>query len=81
MQRQEWASCGYGESGKLSWEEYEVGKNIELAYVLVIQVRAGDAVCKVIVETSLERVSGYMLHEAVNGYSIIFSVAILKPTC
>ncbi|KAJ9634080.1 hypothetical protein H2201_009056 [Coniosporium apollinis] len=53
-------------------------EEIELAYILVIQGQTGDTRCKLVVETSLERASSAIMHEALNGYSTVFTAAMLK---
>jgi hypothetical protein len=50
----------------------------ELAYILIIQGQTGNSRCKLVVETSHDRASSAMMYEALNGYSTVFSAAILK---
>jgi hypothetical protein len=50
----------------------------KLAYILVIQGQTGDSKCKLVVETSLDGATSAMMYEALNGYSTVFSAAMLK---
>ena len=50
----------------------------DLIFVLVIQGQTGDAKAKVILETSREKAAVAIMSEAMNGYSTVFSAAMLK---
>lgn len=52
--------------------------NDRLVYVLVVQGRSGDAVGKLLVESSWERAAVAVLHEAINAYSVVFPGAMLE---
>jgi len=54
----------------------QVVKNPELAYLLVAQ--GGGSLTGSIVRTTLFSVGTSMMEEALNGYSIVFSGAMLK---
>lgn len=50
----------------------------ELLYVLIVQGQTGDTTCKLVIETSLEKACSAMMYEALNGYSTVFTAAILR---
>lgn len=47
----------------------------QLRYVLVVEGRTGSRKVKVLIESGLDQVAATMLHEALNGYSTVFSAA------
>jgi len=51
---------------------------VELAYILVVQDRSGALRSKLILRTNLDAVGSEIFYEAVNGFSVVFSGAILK---
>ncbi|KAJ4329658.1 hypothetical protein N0V87_010677 [Didymella glomerata] len=50
----------------------------ELLYVLIVQGQTGDTTCKLVIETSLGKACSAMMYEALNGYSTVFTAAILR---
>lgn len=59
----------------------EVGpeeKEKELVYILITQGSSGDVLSKVVIEPTLERAAAHAMHEALNGYSTVFTAAMLK---
>ena len=48
-----------------------------LSYILIIQGVSGRDKLKIIVEDSLDKAAVVMLHEALNGFSTVFSAAFL----
>ena len=58
---------------------YDVAKdNVELVYLMVIQGRSGALKSKLLVRWDLSAEGAEMLYESSNGYSVVFSGAILK---
>lgn len=49
-------------------------------YILVIQGRSGASKAKVLEETSLPMAASAIMHEALNGYSTVFSAAYDGPS-
>ena len=47
----------------------------QTSYVVVIQGRTGARKAKVFIHTDLDQAAATMLHEALNGYSTVFSAA------
>jgi hypothetical protein len=57
----------------------EVGpEQKELVYILITQGRSGDVLSKIVIEPTLDRVAAHAMHEALNGYSTVFTAAMLK---
>lgn len=50
----------------------------DLLYVIVVQGQTGHTKCKLVVESTLGNACSAMLYEALNGYSTVFTAAILK---
>jgi hypothetical protein len=50
----------------------------ELSYVLLSQGSSGAMRAKITIEQTLERAAAHVMHEALNGYSVVFSAAILR---
>ena len=50
----------------------------ELAYVLIIQGKTGATRAKLLIESDLDRAQAAIMYEAINGYTVAFSAAILK---
>jgi hypothetical protein len=50
----------------------------ELLYILIFQGQTGDATCKLVVKTTLEQACSAIMYETLNGYSTVFTAAILS---
>lgn len=50
----------------------------ELVYILITQGRLGDVVSKIVIEPTLDRAAAHAMHEALNGYSTVFTAVMLK---
>ncbi|PVH71390.1 hypothetical protein DL98DRAFT_596984 [Cadophora sp. DSE1049] len=53
-------------------------KQPDLAYILVVQGSSGMFRSKLVLRTNLQMAGAEMFHEAVNGFSVVFTGAVLK---
>jgi hypothetical protein len=53
-------------------------RETELLYILIVQGQTGDTMCKLVIETSLERACSAIMYEALNGYSTVFTATMLR---
>jgi hypothetical protein len=53
-------------------------KQLDLAYILVVQGSSGAFQSKLVMRTNLQMTGAEMLYEAVNGFSVVFTGAVLK---
>jgi hypothetical protein len=58
-------------------EELDLGQK-ELVYILITEGRSGAVLSKTVIEPTQERAAAHAMHEALNGFSIVFTAAILK---
>jgi hypothetical protein len=59
-------------------EEQHTLKQPDLAYILVVQGSSGAVRSKLVMRTNLQMTGAEMLYEAVNGFSVVFTGAMLK---
>jgi|SRR5690242_10387378 len=53
-------------------------QEMDLLYILIVQGQTGETTCKLVIEMSLENACSTMMSEALNGYSTVFTGAMLK---
>lgn len=59
-------------------QRQESHKQPDLAYILVVQGRGGAFRSKLVLRTNRETAGAEMFYEAVNGFSVVFTGAVLK---
>jgi len=66
------------EEAKTETREEATLKEDDLVYILIIQGRSGDMLSKIVIEPTFDRAAAHALHEALNGYSTVFTAVILR---